>query len=162
MVVDVNKLVEHSRVRALATELTKFSTVGSVAFLVDVGSYNVLRFSVMAESPIGAKVVSVFIATVVSWIGSRYWTFKAGSTDRPVREFVWFTTINAGGLAIAAGCLFVSHYMLGFTSKLDDNISANVIGLMLGTAFRYLMYKFLLYRIPPRRIAAGDKTSVPT
>lgn len=143
--------------RALASELAKFGTVGGIAFIVDVGTYNLLRFTVMDSHPIGAKVVSVFIATIVSWLGSRHWTFKNGALKPPAREFVWFAAINAGGLAIAAGCLYVSHYLLGFTSKLDDNISGNVIGLVLGTAFRYLMYKFLLFRIPPRRIASSDE-----
>ncbi|WP_461142695.1 GtrA family protein [Spelaeicoccus albus] len=141
----------------LVTELAKFGTVGSIAFLVDIGVYNALRFTVMEAHPIGAKVVSVFVATVFSWIGSRHWTFKHKTTRPPAREFVWFATINAGGLLIAAVCLYVSHYVLGFTSKLDDNISGNVIGLILGTAFRYLMYKFLLYRMPARRIASSEE-----
>lgn len=143
--------------RALATELAKFGAVGGVAFIVDVGTYNALRFTIMESLPIGAKVVSVFVATIVSWLGSRHWTFKHGATKPPTREFLWFAAINAGGLIIAAGCLYVSHYMLGFTSKLNDNISGNVIGLALGTVFRYLMYKFLLFRIPPRRIASSEE-----
>lgn len=143
---------------ALASELAKFGTVGGVAFIVDIGTYNALRFTIMDSHPIGAKVVSVFIATIVSWLGSRHWTFKhKANLQRPAAEFIWFAAINAGGLIIASACLYVSHYLLGYTSRLDDNISGNVIGLALGTVFRYLMYKFLLFRMPARRIASSEE-----
>jgi putative flippase GtrA len=35
--------------------------------------------------------------------------------------------------------------MLGFTSLLADNISTNVIGLVLATTFRFLMYRFWVF-----------------
>ena len=48
--------------------------------------------------------------------------------------------LNAIGLAISLMCLFISHYVLDLTSALADNISANVIGLVLGTTFRFWSY----------------------
>ncbi|GAB3048138.1 GtrA family protein [Sediminivirga luteola] len=144
-----------TRLAPLIAQLAKFGTVGGVAFIVDISVYNLLRLTVMPDYPIGAKVVSVIVATTVSWLGSRYWTFKEGRNDARVREAFWFFLINAGGLGIAMGCLFVSHYVLGFTSQLADNISGNGIGLVLGTAFRYLMYKFVLFRAAPEGEARG-------
>jgi hypothetical protein len=44
-------------------------------------------------------------------------------------ELLEFSTIAALGTGIAVGCLYVSHYLLGYTSVLADNIYANVIGL---------------------------------
>lgn len=132
-------------------QLTKFGAVGSIAFIVDISVYNLLRMTILDDKPIGAKVISVIVATLVSWLGSRYWTFKEGRNESAVREGLTFALINAGGLLIAMGCLFVSHYVLGFTSRLADNISGNVIGLVLGTLFRYLMYKFFLFKPPAGR-----------
>jgi putative flippase GtrA len=43
-------------------------------------------------------------------------------------------------MIISLSCLWVSHYLLGFESALADNISANVIGLVLGTVFRFWGY----------------------
>lgn len=143
----------------LATELAKFGAVGTVAFFVDLAIYNVLAFTILDDYPIVAKVAAVCVATIVSWVGSRYWTFKEGARQSASKEFVSFALINAGGLVIAAGCLVVSHYMMGLTSKLADNISANFVGLALGNVFRYLMYKFLLYKIPSRRIASSGGAS---
>lgn len=127
-------------------QLAKFGAVGGLAFVVDLSVYNVLRLTVLDDKPIGAKVVSVVVATIVAWLGSRYWTFKEARGASPVREFLSFGLINAGGLLVAMACLFVSHYVLGFTSQLADNISGNVVGLVLGTCFRFAMYKFVLFR----------------
>jgi hypothetical protein len=35
----------------------------------------------------------------------------------------------------------VSHYLLGFTDPVADNIATNVIGLGLGTLFRFTLYR---------------------
>lgn len=139
----------------LATELAKFGAVGTVAFFVDLAVYNALAFTIMDNNPIGAKVVAVAVSTIVSWLGSRYWTFKEGAAKSAPKELFWFVMINFGGLVIAAMCLVVSHYLMGMTSKLADNVSANFIGLALGNIFRFFMYKYLLYKIPSRRIASS-------
>jgi len=44
-------------------------------------------------------------------------------------------------LGISLGVLWFSHYALGLTSVLADNISANVVGLALGTMFRFWSYR---------------------
>lgn len=131
-----------------ATELVSFGAVGLVAFVVDVGGYNLLRATIMPDQVIWSKVVSVIVATAVAWLGHRYLTFRATRRTTVFTEGALFVVANAGGLLIAAGCLFVSHYVLGFTSTLADNISGNVIGLVLGTAFRYLAYRFIVFRAP--------------
>ena len=41
--------------------------------------------------------------------------------------------------------LAISHDVLGLTSRLADNISANVVGLALGTLFRYWSYKTFVF-----------------
>ena len=47
--------------------------------------------------------------------------------------------------AIALLCLWISHYVLGFTSLLADNLSTNVVGLALGTAFRFVLYRYWVF-----------------
>lgn len=129
-------------------ELVRFGSVGGLAFVVDAGLFNLLRFGpgeVLGPKPLTAKVVSVAVATVVAWLGNRYWTFAARRTTNKTREFVAFVIANVIGMAIAVGCLAVSHYVLGFTSALADNIAANVVGLALGTVFRYLAYRSLVF-----------------
>lgn len=60
-----------------------------------------------------------------------------------------FGVIAVVGMGISLLCLHVSHYVLGVTTLLADNISANVIGLVLGAASRFLLYRF--WAFSPRR-----------
>lgn len=126
-------------------ELMRFGAVGALAFVVDLGVYNLLRATLLEDKPIGAKVLSVAVAVVVAWLGNRFWTFRDGRQKQPLRELVLFGLMNLVGLLIASACLFVSHYLLGFDSRLADNISGNGVGLVLGTMFRYLAYKHVVF-----------------
>ena len=60
-------------------------------------------------------------------------------------EVLIFLAVSAVGGLIAMGCLGFSHYVLGLTSKLADNISANGVGLVLATLFRFWGYKTLVF-----------------
>lgn len=141
-----------SGVVARLAELVRFSSVGLVAFVVDTGLFNLLRFGpggLLAEQPLTAKVVSVTVAVLVAWVGNRYWTFayrrSTGGAGAHGAELVRFGVANLIGMGIAVGCLAVSHYLLGLTSPLADNIAANGVGLVLGTAFRYLAYRHWVF-----------------
>jgi putative flippase GtrA len=128
----------------------KFGVVGLGGYVLDVGVFNILRFSGIAEgtwasSPVGAKVVSVTLATVATWFGNRYWTFRDRRRANYWLELAEFCLVALVGMGISVGCLYVSHYVLGYQSPLADNISANVIGLFLATAFRFLMYRFWVF-----------------
>lgn len=136
--------------RGLLTYAVKFGVVGVFGYIIDVGIFNLLRFEhfgegTWASTPLGAKVVSVTVATIVTWFGNRYWTFKDRRRANFVLELLEFSGIAALGMGIAVGCLYISHYVLGHASPLADNISANVIGLAIATAFRFLMYRFWVY-----------------
>ncbi|QAY63410.1 GtrA family protein [Xylanimonas allomyrinae] len=140
-------------------ELIRFGSVGAVAYVVDLGIFNLIRGSEMlGHKPITAKVVSVAVATLVAWLGNRYWTFSDRRTDTHARELLGFVVVNVGGMLVAVACLAVSHYVLGFRSQLADNISANVVGLVLGTAFRYLAYRRWVFTgaAPPNAECPGD------
>lgn len=132
--------------RALLGQFSRFLSVGAVGLLVDLTLFNLLRLTILApeelhEGPIVAKVVSTTVAIVVNWIGNRMWTFRAHRGRRLVREGLAFALVSVGGMLIGLACLWVSHYLLGFTSALADNIATNVIGLGLGTLFRFTLYR---------------------
>jgi len=134
-----------ARARTLLRELTEFGVVGAAAFVVDVGLFNLLRFAgeqgPLYDQPLTAKVVSVAVATTVSYAANRSWTFRRRARSGLLREYVLFVALNGVGMLIAVACLAVSHYLLGLTSPLADNISANVVGLLAGMAFRFWSYR---------------------
>lgn len=156
--------------KPLFTQLLRFGVVGGVGFVIDVAIFNALRLTVLApevveSGPLLAKIVSTSVAITGNWIGNRYWTF--GTTRRrgvapSAREGVDFAVVSVGGMLIGLTCLWVSHYVLGFTSVLADNISSNVIGLALGTAFRFWLYRTWVFapRTSPTSQAQPDATGV--
>jgi putative flippase GtrA len=154
----------YGRVEHLVREVAKFGIVGLVALVVDVGLFNLLRFAggegPMYDKPLTAKVVSVSVATTVAYFGNRYWTFRHRGRTSFHREYLLFFVLNGVGLAISVGCLWFSHYALGFTSPVADNISANVIGLGLGTLFRFWSYRRWVF--PADTDAAGEETLATT
>ena len=132
--------------RALIAQFARFGIVGLCGLVVDVAVFNILRLTLfspeaMHEGPVIAKVISTSLAIIANWMGNRYWTFGNSRRSHVVREGIEFFLVSLGGMAISLLCLWVSHYVLGFTSLLADNISTNVIGLALGTAFRFTFYR---------------------
>jgi len=136
--------------RALLAQFARFGVVGAVGLVVDIGIFNLLRATVLApeelhEGPLLAKVISTSVAIACNWIGNRYWTFRDHRGRQLLREGIEFALVSVGGMLIGLLCLFVSRYLLGFDSLLADNISGNVIGLGLGTLFRFALYKFWVF-----------------
>ena len=145
--------------RALVTQFSRFGVVGLVGLAIDVGVFNLLRLTVLSpddlhEGPVIAKIISTSLAIVANWLGNRYWTFGRERRPHWVREAVEFGLVSIGGMLIALGCLWVSHYALGFTSVVADNVSTNVVGLALGTAFRFTFYR--LWVFGSHRTGSGD------
>ena len=112
--------------RALFGQFVRFGVVGLVGVVVDVGIFNLLRLTVLApelihEGPVIAKVISTSIAIATNWIGNRYWTFGSMRRSHVLREGLEFALVSVGGMAIALLCLWISHYLLGFTSALASH-----------------------------------------
>jgi putative flippase GtrA len=150
--------------RALLAQLVRFGLVGAVGLVIDVGVFNLLRITVLApeavqHGPIYAKLISTSIAIVVNWLGNRYWTFGHARRPRLLREGFEFAVVSVGGMGIGLLCLWVSHYALGFTSLLADNLSSNVVGLALGTAFRFWLYRVWVFRGEPRAVHPDPQRS---
>ncbi len=130
--------------------MLKFGLVGAAGLVVDVGVFNLLRYAgspgVLEHKPITAKVISVLLATVITYVGNRHWTWADRARGRVRTEAVLFFLFNGVGLAIALSCLALSHYALGLRSPLADNLSANVVGLGLGMVFRFWTYRTFVFR----------------
>lgn len=129
----------------LLREVAKFGVVGIIALIIDVGLFNLLMYSgplaIFAGKPLTAKIVAVAVAMTFAYFANRFWTFRDRGRTSMAREYVLFVVLNLVGMGIALACLWFSHYALGLTSALADNISANVVGLILGTLFRFWAYR---------------------
>ncbi len=134
----------------VASYAVKFGVVGLIGMVIDVGLFNLLRLGVFGtdhffQGPLGAKILSVSVAIAFNWVGSRYWTFRQHRRRNFVRELLEYVLVSIGGMVVALACLGVSHYILGFDNLVADNIATNVVGLGLGTIFRFTLFRFWVY-----------------
>jgi putative flippase GtrA len=134
-----------ARLRRGIGELLRFSVVGLGAFVIDVVIFNLLVHvgdpGVLEHKPLTAKTLSVVVATVFAYQVNREWTWKSRQRRGFWREYSLYFVLNGIGLALTLLPLAVSRYVLGLDSALADNVSANVIGLALGTLFRFWSYR---------------------
>lgn len=131
--------------RARLTEIVRFLTVGGMNWVVDLAVFNLVRALTDGRQVMLAKVAAVAVATLFSWVLNRHWTFAARATSAPTRELGGFVVVNVAGMAPPLVCLWISHHVMGLTSVLADNISANVIGVVLGTVLRYFGYRLFVF-----------------
>jgi putative flippase GtrA len=138
--------------RFLSREVLCFLLVGGLGYVVDVAAFNVLLSTrpLSAEDPSVARVLAMGVAMIVTYSGNRWWTWRGVQRHDRRREALLFVLFNLVGLAISVGMLVLTHDVLGLTSRLADNISANVIGLGLATAFRFWSYRAFVFGAPPR------------
>ncbi len=125
-------------------EAAKFGVVGAVAFVIDLGGMNLLTHTVLETRVTSAKIISGVAATLFAWAANRSWTFRHRRSRPVAHEVSLFFVVNGIALAIATLCLVASHYGLGLTSHLADNVST-VFGIGLGTLFRFWAYRRVVF-----------------
>lgn len=143
------------RWRRLAAEISKFLAVGGVATAVSLVLFNFLVHGfgasfepLMADHPILAFVVANLVGMAVSYRGNRSWAFKHRETVHADGGRTAFVAINVLTLGIPVACLWFTRNVLGLDDPVSDNFSANVIGLGLGMAARFYLYRTWVFRHP--------------
>jgi putative flippase GtrA len=140
----------------LIPELAKFGTVGLIGSVIDLGGAAYLHGD-LGIGPMVSKGLSILAATVVTYLGSRFWTFRHRVNQALLREGLLFVALNIVGLAIAEIVIAVTTYGLDMKGTLAYN-AASVAGTGLGTIFRYFSYKkwVFLAGAPGAAVAAGE------
>ena len=147
------------RTVSLLRELAKFGVVGVLAVVIADAGTNLLHFQIGLGALI-ANVLATIVATVVSYAGNRYWTFRDRQRTTVRREGLLFFVLNGIGLAIQLACLGVCTYLLGWHDKLSYNIFL-IMGIGLATAFRYGAYKKWVWQ-PPAAAASSSSPAART
>ena len=144
------------RLADLIPELAKFGVVGLIGAVIDLGGADYLHVH-MGVGPMVAKGLSITAATLVTYLGSRFWTFRHRVNQGLLREGVLFVMLNVVGLAIAEVVIAITTYGLDLKSELAYN-AASVVGTGLATIFRYFSYKkwVFLAGAPGTVVAAGE------
>jgi putative flippase GtrA len=142
------------RLRGIAREAAKFGTVGAFGFLVNVIVFN-LCVQGAGLAPVRSGVLATSAAICTNYAGNRYWTYRHRDKTGRSREAGLFLLFSCVGMVIENGLLALSHYGFGFTSPLADNIAKNVIGLGIGSLFRFWSYRTWVFRAPAAGPAPG-------
>jgi putative flippase GtrA len=134
---------------AVALAGVKFLLVGGVATVVTIGVFNLLVHvgspPLLHGAPILAYGIALVVGLAVNYLGNRFWVFDSAAPGPVWRQVLTFLAVNAVAFAIPAACLAVSRYVLGLDSALADNLSANVVGLVLATATRWWLYRRIVF-----------------
>jgi putative flippase GtrA len=135
----------YKQFRQLILEGAKFGVVGGIGFVVTDGGTNLL------QSPLHGWLKANAIATVagmiVTYLGSRYWTFRQRERGGMGRETILFVVLNGIGLGIQLACIGFTNYALGLTDSIASNI-ALFLGIVLGTLFRFWSYRKWVWVAP--------------
>ena len=128
----------YDRFRDLINEAARFAVVGLAGVVITDGGANLLRYGAGLDR-FTAVAIATLAAVAVSFVASRYWTFRHRERTGLGRETVLFCVANGIGIAISEGCVWaVSAF--GWEGKLSYNI-ALAGGIALATLFRYWSYK---------------------
>lgn len=128
--------------------------VGGLATAVSFVGFNALAHGLLLgtaplrSAPIVAYMVANVVAGVVAYVGTRLWAFRDRDARDQVTGVVRFFVLGALTMAIPVVCLWISRYVLGLSSPIADNVSANVIGLGISTATRFWMFRRFVFNQP--------------
>jgi putative flippase GtrA len=142
--------------RDLLQEVVRFLVVGGAATLVSVLGFNVLVHGTqlgtapLSDYPVPAYVLVNVVGGCVAYLGMRLWAFSHREVTSPVSSVINFFALGAVTMVVPVLCLVTSRYVLGLSSLWADNISANVIGLGVGTACRFWVFRrYVFVEIAP-------------
>lgn len=130
-------------------ELLKFGIVGATTFFIDTAIFYVLKWTILEPKPVTAKVFAVLVATIVSYILNREWSFRTRGGRERHHEAALYFLVSGIAVGLYAAPLWISRYVLHlqtpYTGRLMEEIadftSGQVIGLLLGMAFRWWAFR---------------------
>lgn len=148
------------RLRRIGGEIVRFSAVNVVATVAAVVIFNALVHGVKGwfEGPANSHPLPMFLAAhsvgmFISYYGSREYAFKHRHAAGPGDGLLNYVIINLASFAIPISCLYVTRNVFGWDSVYADNISGNVIGAVLGMAFRFWAFRRFVFTKTPSGVS---------
>ena len=128
--------------------------VGLAAYGTDLLVFNALLLGGGVPS-VPAKVVAGAAAIAVAYVGSRWWTWRDRRGPDVGREYARFLAVSIVAAGLQVACLLLSREVLDLRSAVADNVSANVVGMAIATAFRFWAFRTLVFPERPVRVRPG-------
>jgi putative flippase GtrA len=150
----------YEQFRQLIHEGAKFLIVGGIGLVITNIVYGLLRSG--GVGPITATTVATIVATVVTYVGNRYWSFRHRERAGVAREGVVFLVLNGVGLLIQDAVVGFNAYVLGYQHghKLEQLAALNV-GIGIATLFRFWSYRKWVWAAPAEDAPATGAAVLP-
>ena len=87
------------------------------------------------------------MGTALAYRGTRSWAFRHRDTSHPDGGRTAFLAISLLTMLIPMACLWISRNGMGLDDPVSDNVSANVVGLALANAARFVLTRQLVFGI---------------
>ena len=147
------------RFQVLVHEVAKFGIVGAIGFVVQLGVQNALYPHVTGA--LTALVIGYAFATLVTFVGNRWWAFRHRRGSGLGQEAAQFIVLNVVGIFIQVGIVDLVVHGMGHTDRLSYNI-ATIIGIGIGTMFRLFTYRRFVFRAPAAPASAEQLEPEPS
>ncbi|SDF91240.1 Putative flippase GtrA (transmembrane translocase of bactoprenol-linked glucose) [Lentzea fradiae] len=146
-------------------ELVKFALVGGTCFIIDTALFFGIKILVLPNNPVTAKIIATLVATIVSYILNREWSFRTRGGRERHHEALLFFLVNGIGIVLNSAPLYLARYAFHLqephvsrlTEEVSDFVSAQIIGTLVGMAFRWYGYKKWVF---PEENARGSKRPI--
>lgn len=143
-----------TRGRRLAGEIWRYLAVGLAATIVAgilfnllVHGFNTGGWAPLNDRPVLGYVIANLVGTALAYRGTRSWAFRHRDTRHPDGGRTAFLAISLLTMLIPMACLWISRNGMGLDDPVSDNVSANVVGLALANAARFVLTRQLVFGI---------------
>ena len=140
----------YQRFRLLIHEGFKFLVVGGIGAIVTVAGAVALHG---LGKYLAITIVTV-VGTIVTFLGNRYWTFRHRQGQGATQEGLIFFALNGVGLLIYYACIWIIQDLMRLDGQAWYAV-ALVVGLGLGTLFRFWSYRKWIWTIGHQPRLAG-------
>ena len=145
---------QYERFRQLIHEFAKFAVIGVAGVFITNAVYDLLYLH-LGLGPVTSTTIATIVATIASYLGNRYWSFRDRQRTGVVREIAVFAVLNGIGLLIQDATVAFNYYLLDLGhDKLSGFIALNA-GIALATLFRFWSYRRYVWTAPPTSQAGG-------
>jgi putative flippase GtrA len=144
------------RFRHLIDEAAKFGVVGVVGVVITNGGYSVLH-NAFGMGPVTSTTIATIVATAVSFVANRYWSFRHRERTGVARETVIFFILNGFGLLIQDAVVAFNFYILGNQHNKAAGFIALNVGIALATLFRFCSYRKWVWLAPAPPAAEAEE-----
>ncbi|WIM93613.1 GtrA family protein [Actinoplanes oblitus] len=134
-------------------EAAKFLVVGGICFVATTALNYLLKLTVLHDKPVTALAFATVVATILSYVLNREWSFRTRGGREQHHEAALFFAVSAIGIGLNVLPLAVSRYLLDLrvpdvsrpVQEIADFVSGIILGTLIAMVFRLWAFKRFVF-----------------